>query len=128
MNKHFITGRITKDLELEHFGEKNTAKLQFGLAVNRKYKNSKGDYDVDFFNCVAFGTVAENIAKFFKKGSFILLEGAMQNDKYESKEGKMVNNWQYHAEGFEFCGSANKGEKSDEPKMTPIAQDDSMPF
>ena len=126
MNKHFITGRITKDLELEHFGEKNTAKLQFGLVVNRKYKNSKGDYDVDFFNCVAFGTVAENIAKFFKKGSFILLEGAMQNDKYENKEGKTVNNWQYHAEGFEFCGSNNKGEKSDEPKITPIAQDDGM--
>ena len=127
MNKHFITGRITKDLELEHFGEKNTAKLQFGLAVNRKYKNSKGDYDVDFFNCVAFGTVAENIAKFFKKGSFVLLEGTMQNDKYENKEGKTVNNWQYHAEGFEFCGSANKTEKS-EPKMTQIAQDDGMPF
>ena len=93
-----------------------------------KYKNSKGDYDVDFFNFLAFGTVAENIAKFFKKGSFILLEGAMQNDKYENKEGKTVNNWQYHAEGFEFCGSANKGEKSSEPKMTPVADQTDLPF
>lgn len=129
MNKHFITGRITKDLELEHFGEKNTAKLQFGMAVNRKYKNSKGQYDVDFFDCVAFGATAENIAKFFKKGSPILLEGAMQNDKYKNKEDKTVDKWQYHVEGFEFYSSANKGsEKSNEPKLTPVAEQTDLPF
>lgn len=127
MNKITILGRITKDLELKHFGEKNTARVQFGMAVNRKYKNSKGEYDVDFFNCVAFGNQAETMNKLLKKGSQIILSGSMYNDKYE-KDGKNIDNWKFHVDEFYFCGSNSKStEKSDEPKLAPIA-DDSCPF
>lgn len=128
MNKHILIGRITKDLELEHLGEKQTARVRFDLAVNRKYRNSKGEFDTDFFHCVAFRTTAENIVKYFKKGSLIGLEGSMQNDRYE-KDGNMVDYWQYHAETFEFCGSNREsGEKSDEPKLIPVAEQTDLPF
>ena len=76
MNKHILIGRITKDLELEHLGEKQTARVRFDLAVNRKYRNSRGEFDTDFFHCVAFRPTAENIVKYFKKGSLIGLEGS----------------------------------------------------
>ena len=129
MNNLTIIGRITKDLELKNVGSKNTAMVQFNVAVNRSYKNADGNYPVDFFRCTAFGNQAETINKYFKKGSMIALSGAMQNDVYDGKNGEKHDSWQLHVEKFYFCGSNNKSnEKSTEPKMTPIAQDDNMPF
>lgn len=127
MNNLTIIGRITKDLELKNVGSKNTAMVQFNVAVNRGYKNAKGGYDADFFRCTAFGNQAETINKYFKKGSMIAVSGAMQNDKYE-KDGATVDSWQLHVEKFDFCGGNNKGSEKPEPKMTQIAQDDGMPF
>lgn len=128
MNNLTIIGRITKDLELKNVGSKNTAMVQFNVAVNRGYKNAKGGYDTDFFRCTAFGNQAETINKYFKKGSMIALSGAMQNDVYDGRDGEKHDSWQLHVEKFDFCGSTSKGEKSDEPKMTPVAQDYNMPF
>lgn len=128
MNNLTIIGRITKDLELKNVGSKNTAMVQFNVAVSRSYKNAKGEYVTDFFRCTAFGNQAETINKFFKKGSMIALSGAMQNDKYE-KDGASVDSWQLHVEKIDFCGLNNKSnEKSNEPKMTPVADQSELPF
>lgn len=128
MNNLTIIGRITRDLELKSVGSKNTAMVQFNVAVNRNYKDADGNYPTDFFRCTAFGNQAETINKYFKKGSMIAVSGAMQNDKYDGKDGEKHDSWQVHVEKFGFCGSNGKStEKSDEPKMIPI-QDDSFPF
>ena len=59
MNKIILSGRFVSDPEIyETPKQKKLAK--FRLAVKRNFKNANGDYDTDFFSCIAFGN-AENI-------------------------------------------------------------------
>jgi single-strand DNA-binding protein len=81
MNRIILTGRITKDLEIKQAGETNI--LNFSLAVYRDKDNT------DFFDCTAFNKTAELIVQYCKKGSKILVSGALRNNNYE-KDGKKV--------------------------------------
>lgn len=88
MNKSLLSGRICTDVEL-----KNTASgvsvCSFRIAVNRRFKNSEGNYDADFIPCVAWRSNAEFISKYFKKGDPIELCGSIQTRNYE-KDGQKV--------------------------------------
>ena len=48
MNKVILSGNLTKDIEVI---ENDKIKLgKFTLAVTKPFKNSKGEYESDFFN------------------------------------------------------------------------------
>lgn len=81
MNKVFITGHLTKDIEI--FNEKVG---KFSIGVQRAYKNEKGEYDTDFFNCVAFNTT-DYVKQNLTKGTKILVEGSIQTSVYDDKKG-----------------------------------------
>ena len=94
MNKVFITGRITKDLELR---ETKTGKkvCEFTVAVNRDKDNT------DFVNCMVWDKQAENLAKYQGKGSLLGIEGSIRTETYELSDKKhyktfvLVNNIEY---------------------------------
>ena len=51
MNKVQLVGRLTRDPEIRYSqGENATATARFSVAVNRRFKNSEGNYDADFIN------------------------------------------------------------------------------
>lgn len=50
----------------------------FVLAVNRPFKNSDGEYDVDFIPCTLWNINATNANEFCKKGSTIAVKGYLQ--------------------------------------------------
>lgn len=95
MNKTFLLGRLTKDVELRHT-QNETAVASFTIAVNRKDK-------ADFINCVAWNKQAEFISKYFNKGSQICLVGRLQTRDYE-KDGKKVFITEVVAEEVYFTG------------------------
>ena len=89
MNKVFLIGRITKDLELKATPQGKSV-CQFTLAVNRKHKNENGVTEADFINCIVWDKQAENLVRYQKKGNQIAIEGAIRtrvyvNDKQERK-------------------------------------------
>lgn len=108
MNSVALLGRITKDLELKTGGAKNTSFGRFNLAVNRNYKNADGKYDADFINCLAFGKTAETIAKYFKKGSQIAVNGHIQTGNYTNKDGQKVYTTDVIIDNFDFVGSSSE--------------------
>lgn len=118
-------GRITRDLELK-YSKDNMAILKFSIAVNRIKKG-----ETDFINCLAFKEKAENIAKFFKKGKMIAIEGRIQTGSYDNKEGQKVYTTEVLIDGFHFTG-----EKKDEDVGQPPAAgfenadnlEDELPF
>ena len=86
MNKIFLIGRLTKDIEVRF--TQNEKKIgNFTLAVNREYKNADGEYETDFINCLLFTNV-DTVEKYTKKGDLISVMGRLQNRSYEDKEGK----------------------------------------
>lgn len=135
MNNIIIVGRITKDLELKNVGSKGTPMVQFNVAVNSEFKDEDGNKETDFFRCVAFNVTAENIAKYFKKGSPIGLVGSMNNRKYMGKDGEKKDNWTLNVRQFDFVGGSSKNneqhtssyDKRNDIEMKPIADTD-LPF
>ena len=86
MNKIEIIGRITADPAPQ--GEANKKHLNFAIAVDDGFGEKKKTH---FFNCVAFGSTADFLARHLAKGMRVCLEGKLANNNYESKEtGKTV--------------------------------------
>lgn len=84
-NKVFLTGRLTKDPESRIYGDDNKTMVLFTIAVSRHYK--KGANTADFINCTSFGTPANFLEKYGKKGMNILVEGELQSNNYTDKSG-----------------------------------------
>ena len=89
MNKVIQLGRLVKDVELRFVQNSGTSVAKFTIAVNRDFKK-QGEPDADFFNCVCFGKIAENTAKYVNKGCRVLVEGNLKTGSYENKQGQKV--------------------------------------
>ena len=106
MNKWIGAGRITKDIELQ------TAKTglefaKFSVAVNRR-KDKNGEQKADFVDCTVFGKQAAFVAKYFQKGDGIVVEGRLESDTYDAKDGTKRTKWAITVENVEFPQGGKK--------------------
>ena len=119
MNVVILRGNLTRDVELRTTQNDNKV-AKFGIAVRREIKNSEGNYDSDFFNCIAFGKLAETIDKYFHKGSGIIIEGHIQTGSYEKEDGTKVFTTDIVVGRIEFDRKpveSKKEDKETEPEM-----------
>ena len=86
MNKCELVGRLTKDPELK-LTSNQTAYCNFTIAVDRRFKDSNGQRQADFINCVAWKQTAQFIQKYFHKGGRIGIVGSIQTRSYEDQQG-----------------------------------------
>ena len=89
MNKVFLIGRITKDVELRH-SQKGVANVSFTLAVDRQFKDVNGEKLTDFINCVAWNKQAEFLAKYVIKGNMLAIDGRLQTRSYVNQQNQTV--------------------------------------
>ena len=108
MNKAILIGRLTKDIELKTTAN-GVSVCSFAVAVNRRFKNSDGNYDADFVSCVAWRQQAEFLAKYFGKGASASIVGSIQTRNYESN-GQKVYVTEVNVDEVYFVG--NKSERS----------------
>lgn len=87
LNKVIIMGSIGKDIELRHT-QSGTSVCTFDVAVERDFKNADGSKETDWLTCVAWRNTAEFISKYFSKGRRIVVEGSLQNRKWQDKNGQ----------------------------------------
>ena len=121
INKIILIGRNTKDIELRQTTS-GTSAIEFSVAVRRAFKNVNGEYESNFFNCIAFGKSAETISKYVKKGDQLAIEGRLQTRAYTNRDGKKITVTEIIVENFEFLQT----KKQEEPK--PIEFEDADPF
>lgn len=112
MNKTIQTVTLGADPEVHSYGDGKT-RVTFSGAVKRRYVK-EGETDTDWFKYVAFGKTADFIAKYFKKGSKMLVEGSFQNNNYE-KDGTKVYGFQFIIDSVEFFGKKEDGNVSSNP-------------
>lgn len=122
MNKVELIGHMTKDIELNGLTSGKTVG-RFGIAVNRKYEQN-GQKVTDFINVVVWEKLADNIAKFCKKGSKIAVVGEIQTRTYESN-GEKKYAFEVVANEVEFLST--KSEDDGKVELKPI-NDDECPF
>ena len=90
MNCVQVIGRITADPEVK-VSQSGKSILSFSLAVQRDYKNRSGEYDTDFFRCVAYQSSADYLGKYAKKGDMLAVSGSLRQNTYENRDGKKVS-------------------------------------
>lgn len=145
MNKVQILGTLTSDVELR-YATNGTAIGKLNIAVNKRYtSNGERKEEVSYFECVAFGKTAENIANYFPKGNRILISGELKQDRWD-KDGKKQSKVSILIDGFDFIERSenkpntqpskpkvevynNKGDKTEEVEFPDIDINDSeIPF
>ena len=104
MNKIFLCGNLTRDVELKRTSSDKTFG-RVGIAVKRPFTRDKDA--VDFLNLLAWEKTAEFMHKYFGKGSRILVEGRVQTGSYE-KDGVKINTFDVIVENVEFAGGKRK--------------------
>lgn len=99
MNLVLLTGRLTKAPELRHTPQ-DVAVATFTIATNEG-KDRDGNELTQFIRCEAWRLDAENISKFFKQGSPIIITGRIISDSWE-KDGEKhystfvrVSRWEF---------------------------------
>jgi len=105
-NKVILLGNLTRDPETR-FAQSGTAVVNFGLAVNRKTKNERGEWTEEpvFIDCTIFGKRGEAFAKFHEKGASAFIEGELRFDTWDDKTtGAKRSKLYVVANSFEFVG------------------------
>lgn len=85
MNKVILIGNLTRDPELTETSA-GTQACRFSLAVRREYVQN-GERGTDFVDCVAWRGLAENIARYNHKGDKLAVEGKLEIQNYEDRNG-----------------------------------------
>lgn len=114
--KTIVGGRFTHDHELR-YTPKGTAVLTNTIAVNRKAKDAAGNTQesVTYFDVKAWGITAENLHNYTGKGSPILVDMRMENERWEDKEtGKPRSKNVFVIESFSFAEAASEAAKRGE--------------
>ncbi|MEW5802424.1 MAG: single-stranded DNA-binding protein [bacterium] len=87
-NRVILMGNLTKDPELRYTSS-GLAVAHFSLAINRKYTAKEGDKkeEVDFFDIETWDKQAELCSEYLSKGSGVLIEGRLKQDRWEDETG-----------------------------------------
>lgn len=113
-NKVVLIGNLTKDPEVRYIPS-GTAVADLSLAINETFKNKAGEQveNTCFVDVVAWARQAETCGEYLSKGSPVLVEGSLQLDKWQNKEGENRSKLRVRAERVQFLGSPKNAEFSD---------------
>lgn len=100
-----LVGRLTRDSELT-YSNSGTAICKFSLAVHGYKKD-----DVSFFDVTIFGKTAENLNEYLVRGTQILLNGYIKQDRWE-KQGQKQSKVSIIGNSVQLLGSKLTGETS----------------
>lgn len=130
MNKVFLIGNLTRDPELSETNS-GISVCRFTIAVNRRFQDVNGQQQTDFFNVTAWRGLAENIAKFCKKGSKVAVTGNLQIRQYEDRDGQKRTSVDVNAEEVEFLTTKSQGSEAEakkKPALEAFDDDSDIPF
>ncbi len=144
LNKVFLMGNLTRDPEVR-YTPKGTAVADLGLAINMVYRTQDGSdrEEVVYVDVVTWGRQAETCGQYLSKGSPVFVEGRLQLDQWEDKDGQKRSRLRVRAERVQFLGRGKAGEpkgpapSAGEPRPAPPApanedaghpEEDDIPF
>lgn len=128
MNKVILIGRLTQNPELKAIPGNGTLVANFTLAVNRNFKNAKGEYEADFINCICFNKLAETIANNLTKGRQIAVEGRLQVRNYEAKDGTKRYITEVVVNEMQFLDKKQNENSQSNKEFVEVNENEEVPF
>ncbi len=113
INRVIISGNLTRDPELRQTAG-GLPILGFGVAVNDRRRNQQtGEWEdfPNFVDCTMFGTRAQSVSQFLRKGSKVAIEGKLRWSQWE-RDGQKRSKIEVVIDEIEFMSSRNAGQGS----------------
>ncbi|MBN1297712.1 single-stranded DNA-binding protein [bacterium] len=113
INTVTIIGRLGKDPEMR-VTENGASVANFSLAHNEiRLVNGAREQIPHWFQCVAFGSLAQLCAEYLHKGSRVGISGALRQRSWETNEGEKRNSVEILIRDIEFISSAVRNGDTD---------------
>ncbi|MBF9296063.1 single-stranded DNA-binding protein, partial [Staphylococcus epidermidis] len=83
------------------------------MAVDKPFKKD----DTSFFDIVAFGKTAQLLNDYCGKGSKVLIEGNLKQDRFQDKEGNNRSVVRVIANRIEFLDNKGSNQQNNQPQQ-----------
>ena len=108
-NKVILMGNLTRDPEVR-YTPNGIAVASFAIAVNRKYKQGEETKEeVSYIDIVVFGKQAESCGQYINKGDSVLIDGRLQQRRWETEDGQKRNKVEVVAQSVNFMPKRSSG-------------------
>ncbi len=117
LNKVMIMGNLGDDPTLR-VTQGGDAVLTLSVGCNESWldKNRVRQERVEWIRCVIWGRRAEALSKFLRKGSQVFVEGSLQTNSYEDREGVKRYSTQVRVKNIIVGGSNKPRNQQDDPE------------
>ncbi|MEQ1793370.1 MAG: single-stranded DNA-binding protein [Nitrospira sp.] len=108
-NKVILMGNLTRNPELR-YTPSGTPVASFGLAVSRRFKQGEElKEEVCFVDIVVFGKQAEHCGQYLSKGNGAIIEGRLQQRRWETEDGQKRSKHEVVAQSVTFMPKRQDG-------------------
>ena len=140
-NRVVLVGNLTRDVEIR-YTPGGTAVTDISLAINERVKrNEQWTEEVSYFDVTLWGRTAEVAGEYLSKGSPVLIEGRLKQDRWE-QDGQKRSKVKVVGERMQMLSSRGGGggggsepaphaNSNSQAASTPAQgppQDDEVPF
>lgn len=131
-NRVVLLGNVVRNAELRYTPGSNLPVARTSLAVNRKYKDKE---DTMYIDIVVFGKMAETLEAYATKGTPLLIEGRLSQNRWE-QDGQKRSKHEIIVDNFQLLGGRKDRQADDSQGSdaggfnTPsdVIDDDDIPF
>jgi single-strand DNA-binding protein len=125
LNKVMIIGHLGRDPEMRYTPSGRPV-TTFSVATSRSWNTSDGEKrtETEWFNIVAWGSLAEICNQYLLKGQQVFIEGRLQSRNWEDSEGKRHTSVEIVASEMIMLGDR----RSQDEQLDDVVDDDEFPF
>ena len=129
VNKVTLIGNLGNDPEVRYSNNGNAvANVSLATAESWRDKDSGEQQErTEWHRIVFFGRLAEIVSEYLHKGSQIYVEGRLQTNKWQDKEGNDRYTTQIVANEMQMLGSRGSASTNQEPAPQKESTPDSSP-
>ncbi|HKJ26811.1 MAG TPA: single-stranded DNA-binding protein [Anaerolineales bacterium] len=131
LNKIMIIGHLGRDPEMR-YTPKGRPVTNFSLATSRSWKTSDGERreETEWFNVVAWGSLAEICNEYLAKGQQVYIEGRLQTRQWEDDEGQKRKTVEIVAKEMIMLGDRKKNSSTEDDSLNDsfLDEEDEFPF
>ena len=120
VNKVILVGNLGRDPELRYIPS-GQAVANFSLATSDRWRDKEGNNQerTEWHRIVVWGKSAENCAQYLQKGRSVYVEGRLQTQEWEDKEGVKRKTTEVVAQTVQFLGGRGGAGGGAEPGSGP---------
>jgi single-strand DNA-binding protein len=124
LNKVLIIGNLGRDPEMRYTPSGRPV-TTFSVATSRSWNTSEGERrsETEWFNVVAWGSLAEICKQYLNKGQQVYVEGRLQTRRWEDDDGNKRTSIEIVAKEMVMLGDKRKDAKDDLEEAPPDEPD-----